>query len=75
MNNLLLGIIFFTGAECVSPIRTSGSETFVSQVPCATPIYAPVGNPFKIVQEPNTVSVSLTPPKKKPLRKKRKSRR
>jgi hypothetical protein len=72
----VIAFVFYTGAHCVSPVESAPQMTIVEQVPCAQPIYATVGNPFKAAQEMNTVSVATTKAVvKKPARKGKKSKR
>lgn len=66
----LLGFAIALGSSCISPAETAGASTSLYRVPCATPVYAITGNPFKRLQTPNTISKSITS-----TRKKRKSRR
>jgi hypothetical protein len=78
----ILAIVILTGASCVSHVGHSEAlrVTTASKVPCAVVIRAPVGNPFKAAQQPNTITPAATapafkyPPKKK-AKKKRKARR
>ena len=58
----LLGIVIMTGAACISPVTEATNTTTVYRVQCAQPIYGPVANPFKAVQETNAIAVP--PPKK-----------
>lgn len=53
----LMGVILYTGAACVSPITTTDRTTIVGKTPCAEVIRYSSANPYKIVQEPNVVSV------------------
>jgi hypothetical protein len=79
----LMGVILYTGAACISPVTTTDQATVVSKTPCAEVVNVISGNPFKVVQEQNVVS--LAQPKivkaatkkatKKPTKKKRKKRR
>lgn len=72
----VIGFVFYAGAHCVSPVVSAPQMTTVERVPCAAPIYAPVANPFKAVQEVNTVSVAAAKPvAKKTPRKGKKSKR
>lgn len=72
----VIGFVFYAGAHCVSPVESAPQMTIVEQVPCAAPIYAPVANPFKAVQQVNTVSVAVAKPAaKKPARKNKKLKR
>lgn len=85
MSNIL-GIVILSGASCISPVEQSDAlkMTVVKKVPCAVVIRAPIANPFKAAQQPNTITPAAakvtdapklkSPPKKKP-RKKRKARR
>lgn len=57
----LVAILFYTGAACISPVDSAGNTTTVYRVPCAEPIYAPVGNPYKVAQEQNALPVLPAP--------------
>lgn len=61
----LLGIVFFTGAVCISPVDVVERQTIVHRVPCAEPVRAPLANPFKLAQEQNVVTL---PPPSKPTK-------
>lgn len=72
----VIAFVFYTGAHCVSPVESGPQMTIVEQVPCAEPIYATVGNPFKAAQEMNKVSVAATKTAvKKQARKGKKTKR
>lgn len=52
----ILGFVFALGPECHSELRSTAlRETLVLSVPCATPVYLSVANPFKRLQTPNTI--------------------
>lgn len=80
----VLAVIMLSGASCVSPVETSDvlRVTMASKVPCAIVIRDPITNPFKVAQEPNTITPAAAkpapafkyPPKKK-AKKKRRARR
>jgi hypothetical protein len=77
----LMGVILYTGAACVSPLESVGNVTTVEKVPCAEIVRYSSANPFKMVQEPNVVSLGepkavpkytyTKTAKKKPRKKKR----
>lgn len=72
-----IDVIFLLGAACVSPAESVPGGTVLHQVPCATLVYMPVANPYKITQQPNVVSVApkATAKKAKPRKKWKKRKR
>lgn len=79
----ILAIVILSGASCVSPVEQSDALrlTIAGKTPCAVVVRAPVGNPFKAAQMPNTITAAAAtkPPAfkypKKKAKKKRKARR
>jgi hypothetical protein len=64
----VIAIVILAGAACASPLEQQPRATVAHQVPCAIVVREPVGNPFKIAQEPNRIlgagNSVYTPPAK-----------
>lgn len=85
----VVALVILSGAACFSPVEQAPRETVAYQTPCAIVIREQTANPFKIAQQPNTITpASATlkatakakpkfkyPPSKKKPKKKRKARR
>ena len=61
----ILAIVILSGASCVSPVEQSDALrlTIAGKTPCAVVVRAPVGNPFKAAQMPNTITAAAAKPK------------
>ena len=61
----ILAIVILSGASCVSPVEQSDALrlTIAGKTPCAVVVRAPVGNPFKAAQMPNTNTAAAAKPK------------
>lgn len=55
MSNIL-AIVILSGASCYSPVEQAPRMTVAYQVPCAVVIRQQSANPFKRLQEPNTIA-------------------
>jgi hypothetical protein len=65
----VIALIILTGAACASPVEQVDRATVAHKVPCAIVIREPVGNPFKLAQQPNAVTVPpMKTAAKKPAR-------
>lgn len=53
----VLALVILSGAACSSPLEQAARTTVAYQVPCAIVVRAPTGNPFKVAQQSNTVTV------------------
>lgn len=84
----IVALVVLTGAACGSPLEEGPGTTTVYRVPCAIVFREQTANPFKIAQQPNTItpasaaakpavksSTKLKSTPKKKNRKKRKARR
>jgi hypothetical protein len=70
MNGAVVALVMLTGPGCYSPIEQQPNTTIVYKVPCAIVIREQTANPFKRVQEANTVTPAkaVSKPKKKKRR-------
>ncbi len=59
----LVGIIIYSGAACVSPIKPMAGGTVAYKTPCARIVQVQSGNPYKIVQQPNVITAAAAKPK------------
>lgn len=75
----IVAIVILTGASCASPVEQLDRTTVAWQVPCAIVLREQSANPFKAVQQPNTITPAAAVPKytyaPKKKKKKRKGRR
>lgn len=53
----IIALVILTGAACSSPVEQQAATTIAHKVPCAIVIREPVGNPFKVAQQPNELTV------------------
>lgn len=53
----VIALVILTGAACSSPVEQADRVTVAYQVPCAIVIREPSANPFKVAQQPNSISV------------------
>lgn len=61
----VVALVILSGAACSSPVEQAPRETIAHQVPCAIVIRERSANPFKIVQQPNTITKASAPVGKK----------
>lgn len=61
----VVALVILSGAACSSPVEQAPRETIAHQVPCAIVIRERSANPFKIVQQPNTITPAAAPVKTK----------
>lgn len=59
----VVALVILSGAACASPVEQAHRETVAYQTPCAIVIREQTANPFKIAQQPNTITPASATPK------------
>lgn len=57
-----IDVVFLFGAACVSPADHVPHGIVLHKTPCAEVIYMPIGNPYKLVQEQNIITIPPAKP-------------